>query len=202
MKAIHIATLALIFTTAAQANPFWLFARGATGRAVATDAAATAAVRTAATRSAYQGALRGSTAGAARNSSLANAVNVAQLYSSLNNPGPSQREYHQPHPPSQQPNNQYVGAVGRLKAVFSLTWNNDGSVTGAYFNPTRDSRQYYSLEGFNISEGVLELNEYTDDVRTARIHLKKQISPGWIVWSGKMFNADGRVLDVSIQRER
>lgn len=202
MKTIHIATLALLFTASAHANPFWLFARGAAGRAVVTDAAATAAVRTAAARSAYQGALRGSTAGAARNSSLADAANVAQLYSSLSNSAPAQEGFRQPQPPTQQLNNQYVGAVGRLKAVFTLTWNSNGSVTGTYFNPTRDGSQYYALEGFNPSEGVLELNEYTGDVRTARIRLTKQISPGWIAWTGKMYNTDGRVLDISMQRER
>lgn len=96
----------------------------------------------------------------------------------------------------------YIGSVGKLKAVFSLNWGNDGKVTGVYCNPTRDASMIYSLVGANLKEGQLTLSEFTHDQQTARIILTKSISPGWIMWSGKMHNTDGRVLNVKFQRER
>ena len=96
----------------------------------------------------------------------------------------------------------YVGSVGRLKAVFSLDWAANGTVSGVYCNPTRDASMIYTLIGDNPREGFIRLREYTHSNLTARLELRKSLTPGWIIWSGKMHNTDGRVLDVTFQRER
>jgi len=96
----------------------------------------------------------------------------------------------------------YVGSVGKLKAVFSLSWGYGGRVSGVYCNPTRDADKIYELSGSNVADGRLVLNEYTDGSLSARIDLVKDTSPAWIIWKGKMHNTDGRVIDVAFQRER
>ncbi len=96
----------------------------------------------------------------------------------------------------------YIGSVGRLRAALSLTWRPDGSVTGSYLYPTRDANQIYDLKGSNPSEGTLTLQEYTAGTVTANISLRKEVSPAWIIWKGRMFNTDGRTFDIAFQRER
>jgi hypothetical protein len=97
--------------------------------------------------------------------------------------------------------NVYIGSVGKLKAAFSLTWKQDGNVSGVYLYPTRDMNQIYELRGTNQTAGVLELQEFTDGRLSATIALRKEVTPAWIIWRGKMSNTDGRKLEVSFQRE-
>ena len=95
----------------------------------------------------------------------------------------------------------YEGRVGKLEAVFSLEWHDDGTVTGAYGHPAKPGK-IYSLSGRNPAEGELYLEEYTGDTLTARCHLKKVITDGVILWRGEMRNTDGRVLEMEFARAR
>ena len=97
----------------------------------------------------------------------------------------------------------YVGSVGTHSAVFVLTWQPDGNVTGHYYHPD-NSGVIFKLKGKNTALGELVLTEYAADVQSAIISLKKSTSHGLIVWSGKMHNTDkhdSRVLDVSFTRK-
>jgi hypothetical protein len=95
----------------------------------------------------------------------------------------------------------YVGKVGKLEAVFSLEWHEDGSVSGAYGYPAKPTT-IYGLAGSNPAEGELYLEEYTGETLTARCYLKKIVTDGAIVWSGEMHNSDGRVLPMAFARAR
>lgn len=97
----------------------------------------------------------------------------------------------------------YVGSVGVHSAVFVLTWQPDGNVSGHYYHPD-NSGVIFKLKGKNTGHGELVLTEYAADVQSAVITLKKSTSRGLIVWSGKMHNTanhDGRVLDVTFTRK-
>lgn len=95
----------------------------------------------------------------------------------------------------------YVGNVGKQPARFELTWNDDGSVEGAYSYPARQGVQY-TLRGNNHAEGKLYLEEYTGAQLTARCFLTKTLTNGEILWSGIMQNLDGREFAMSFSRER
>lgn len=95
----------------------------------------------------------------------------------------------------------YRGSVGKLEAVFSLEWHDDGSVSGLYSHPSRPGVRY-SLEGSNPAEGELYLEEYTGNTLSARCYLSKSVRNGVIVWSGEMRNTDGRVLPMQFARTR
>lgn len=95
----------------------------------------------------------------------------------------------------------YRGKVGKLEAVFSLEWHDDGSVSGAYGYPAKPGT-IYGLAGSNPAEGELYLEEYTGDVLTAQCSLKKTVTNGAIVWRGEMHNTDGRVLEMEFTRAR
>src|SRR6056297_941413 len=97
--------------------------------------------------------------------------------------------------------NEYRGHVGKLEAVFVLDWHEDGTVIGVYSYPARPGTTY-RLAGQNPSEGYLVLDEYTGNDRSARCELSKNITETHIVWQGKMFNTDGRVLEMSFNRLR
>ncbi len=94
----------------------------------------------------------------------------------------------------------YVGTVGSRSAIFILTWQPDGNVTGQYNHPDDGPSVVYQLRGSNTSEGQLVLTEYTGSSQSAIITLKKSISQGLISWNGKMHNTDGRVMPVSLTR--
>jgi hypothetical protein len=91
--------------------------------------------------------------------------------------------------------------VGKLEAVFSIEWHDDGSVSGAYGYPSRPAT-IYGLAGSNPAEGELYLGEYTGETLTAHCYLKKLVTDGAIVWSGEMHNTDGRVLPMAFARAR
>lgn len=93
----------------------------------------------------------------------------------------------------------YQGKIGKLEAVFSLEWHDDGSVTGAYGHPAKPGT-IYSLEGNNPAEGELYLEEYTGDTLTARCYLRKVVTDGVILWRGEMRNTDGRILPMEFAR--
>lgn len=94
----------------------------------------------------------------------------------------------------------YEGKVGKARAEFSLTWEDDGSVSGSYFYPD-DKPFRYQLRGTNRTKGVLELDEYTRRDLTARLFLKKSEEAGNIVWRGTMKNLDGRVFEMNFSRQ-
>jgi hypothetical protein len=96
--------------------------------------------------------------------------------------------------------NNYDGYVGKLAAKFTIDWHSHGIVSGEYWYPTRNASFKYRLAGTNSTEGVLRLNEYTNDDLTATIVLKKKLVDGRIEWTGTMHNTDGRKLDVLMKR--
>lgn len=93
----------------------------------------------------------------------------------------------------------YEGTVGRLEAVFSLTWESDGRVHGTYSYPSRPDITY-TLRGSNPEEGKLYLEEFTGSDLSARCHLSKKIEEGRITWAGTMNNTDGRKLPMRFSR--
>jgi hypothetical protein len=95
----------------------------------------------------------------------------------------------------------YTGEVGGLGAVYSLTWHDDGSVTGSYHYPAR-SGTVYTLKGNNRTKGKLYLEEFTNGTLSARCSLAKSITNNRIVWSGVMKNTDGRQFQMSLSRDR
>lgn len=95
----------------------------------------------------------------------------------------------------------YSGAVGKLKAEFSLDFHDDGSVSGTYSYPSRKGT-VYRLSGSNPRQGELYLEEYTGTALSAKCYLSKRISEGAIVWEGVMKNTDGREFNMVISRTR
>ena len=87
--------------------------------------------------------------------------------------------------------NGYIGAVGDQKMILSLTWHDDGRVSGNYYCPGGSGR-IYAMRGSNPRQGELLLTEYADGKPTATCVLKKSIENGVIVWRGVMYNHDGR----------
>lgn len=96
---------------------------------------------------------------------------------------------------------EYRGHVGRLAAVYSLRWWDDGRVTGTYHYPARPGVTY-TLKGRNDRPGQLYLEEYTGSELSARCHLAKSLQGGAIVWSGMMNNTDGRRFQMALSRAR
>lgn len=95
----------------------------------------------------------------------------------------------------------YSGAVGKLKANFSLDFHDDGSVSGTYSYPSRKGT-VYRLSGSNPRQGELYLEEYTGTALSAKCYLSKRISEGAIVWEGVMKNTDGREFNMFFSRTR
>lgn len=96
---------------------------------------------------------------------------------------------------------EYEGTVGKVKAIFSLDWQDDGTVTGTYAYRDRPGT-VYTLRGKNAAEGELYLEEYTGDEFTARCYLGKVITDGVIIWRGEMRNSDGRAFPMEFSRRR
>ena len=87
--------------------------------------------------------------------------------------------------------NNYAGEVGGQKLVLTLTWHDNGAVSGSYYCPGGRNR-VYMLHGTNPRQGELLLTEYTESKATASIKASKNIEGGLIVWRGMMYNYDGR----------
>lgn len=87
--------------------------------------------------------------------------------------------------------NHYVGEVGGQKLSLTLTWHDNGAVSGSYYCPGGRNR-VYMLHGTNPRQGELLLTEYTEGSATASIKASKNMEGGFIVWRGMMYNYDGR----------
>lgn len=96
---------------------------------------------------------------------------------------------------------EYHGSVGRLAAVFEIEFGDGGRVSGSYHYPDRPG-VVYRLSGTNPEEGRIVLREFTGDRETARCDLQKTVTDSEIVWSGRMFNADGREFPMRLARAR
>ncbi len=128
-------------------------------------------------------------------------LGLVSCVSTTSSSAPSQAAYEESAPVGNAQT--YVGSVGVHSAVFVLTWQSDGNVTGHYYHPD-NSGVIFKLRGKNTSLGELVLTEYAAEVQSAVITLKKSTAHGLIVWSGKMHNTEkheGKVLDVSFTRK-
>lgn len=95
---------------------------------------------------------------------------------------------------------QYGGNVGSRFAMFQLTWQPNGNVTGSYHHPADNGSISYQLKGKNTAQGQLVLTEFTHGQQTAIITLSKSIRGELVTWSGNMHNTDGRIIPVNITR--
>jgi hypothetical protein len=94
----------------------------------------------------------------------------------------------------------YNGVVGDRQAEFRLEWAEDGSVRGDYVYAGGNRAQFNFL-GNNKTEGLLELNVYSDQMLTARMSLNKKTQGNRISWVGTLKGNDGRILAVSFSRQ-
>ncbi len=88
----------------------------------------------------------------------------------------------------------YSGKVGGSSVDVKLSWREDATASGTYYS--RSSGRRYRLEGDNTLDGILYLDEYTDDNLSARAVLKKSWSDGAVSWQGIMYNTDGRNVPI------
>ena len=90
----------------------------------------------------------------------------------------------------------YIGKVGNSEITASLTYYNNGKVSGSYSSKKTGKR--YILRGNNNVEGRLYFVEYTlnrstgEYYATADVYLYKRRVKGHIAWTGTMKNYDGR----------
>ena len=94
----------------------------------------------------------------------------------------------------------YQGAVGKMAAVFSIDFNDDGTVSGTYSYPARKG-VVYRMAGSNPRQGELYLEEYTGQALSARCYLSKKVVGSTVIWEGTMKNTDGRQLAMSFSRK-
>ena len=87
----------------------------------------------------------------------------------------------------------FTGNVGKLQASYNLTWNNDGSIYGTYYYPSRPNISY-TLKGKDLGNGNIQLTEYTGSVVSANCNLKLKSN----CYVGQMNNTDGRVFKMTI----
>lgn len=86
------------------------------------------------------------------------------------------------------------GNVGRLPAVFRLTFNNSNKqISGTYYYPKRPGITY-KITG-TINEHSITLNEYTAGSLSATCTLETTDNQ---CYSGMMNNKNGRVIDMNI----
>ena len=95
----------------------------------------------------------------------------------------------------------YEGKVGKLAAVFDITFKEDDIVSGSYSHPKRPGVTY-GLIGHNREAGKLYLEEWTGDKLSARCYLEKRLTDTHIIWEGEMRNTDGRTFPMEMKRER
>ncbi len=87
----------------------------------------------------------------------------------------------------------YSGFVGRLKTLYSISWNTDGTITGTYYYPDRNAVKYI-LKGKKMTNGSIELTEFTNNIPSATCTL----FPRDKCYMGTMINTDGRQLKMSM----
>src|SRR6267143_1066974 len=92
----------------------------------------------------------------------------------------------------------YSGTVGKATTKWDLEWDND-TVTGTYYYLNDTPHINYRLRGAYVS-GVLQLDEYTNDVFSAHISLLKRSESDEIIWDGQMHNADGRYFRMTMRQ--
>ena len=97
---------------------------------------------------------------------------------------------------------EYKGKVGNYDATFYLKIASNNRVTGNY-TLTSGKIHLLRLEGTNPS-GILELDEFTGEKRSAHIRLTRSLRASEIRWEGTMRNLppDNRVLPVYFSRPR
>ncbi len=100
----------------------------------------------------------------------------------------------------------YGGKVGKLDAMFALEIDG-GLVDGHYYYPTRDKNQRFKLKGTNPKDGVLVLQEFTEQkdgslVHSASCRLTKRVTDSRIYWEGTMNNTDGRSFPMHFSRPK
>ncbi|MFT6181845.1 MAG: hypothetical protein ACI9NQ_001245 [Paracoccaceae bacterium] len=93
----------------------------------------------------------------------------------------------------------YRGTIGSSQVQVTLNWEKDRRVTGFYKSLV--SGKTYQLKGDNTVDGFIYLDEFSADNISGRILLKKTSKEEKLVWSGKIFNPDGRIDPVVIYRE-
>lgn len=93
----------------------------------------------------------------------------------------------------------YRGTIGTSQVQVTLNWEKDRRVTGSY--KSLASGKTYQLKGDNTVDGFIYLDEFSSDNISGRILLEKTSQDGKLVWSGKIFNPDGRINPVVIYRE-
>ena len=100
----------------------------------------------------------------------------------------------------------YGGKVGKLDAIFQLEIGGP-EVEGNYYYPTRDKNKWFKLQGTNPKEGVLVLQEFTEQedgklLHTASCRLTKRVTDSRIIWEGTMNNTDGRSFPMHFSRPK
>ncbi|MBX0290125.1 hypothetical protein K3G63_06725 [Hymenobacter sp. HSC-4F20] len=89
----------------------------------------------------------------------------------------------------------YGGKVGKLSAVYKLTFGSNRAITGSYYYPNRPSVSY-KLQGQVNDDGSIELREYTKGNLSAACTLDK--ADGSACFEGTMQNTNGRTFPMSI----
>ncbi len=87
----------------------------------------------------------------------------------------------------------FSGNVGKMKALYFLNWNSDGTISGTYNYPSRPNVTYV-LKGKDLGNGRIELTEYTGNNISAQCNLTLNGN----CYVGKMNNTDGRVLSMTM----
>ncbi|MDP0490405.1 MAG: hypothetical protein Q7Q71_05085 [Verrucomicrobiota bacterium JB023] len=106
-------------------------------------------------------------------------------------------EHEQTTPAARQSFSQFHGRVGRLEAIFSLAWHDQGSVSGSYYYPAWGKEKTYHLIGSTQPDGQLYLEEFYQSKITARCHLTQRGEGANRRWEGTMYNTDGRIFPMS-----
>ena len=88
----------------------------------------------------------------------------------------------------------YHGKVGKLEATFKLSFDSKSTAVKGTYSYDKKQDQLYELSGIAMNND-LHLNELTKGNISANCVLKKG-NDG--CFSGKMFNNDGRVLQMNI----
>lgn len=101
--------------------------------------------------------------------------------------------------PTPEVRSNYLGKIGTSDVNITLNWGKDRRVTGFY--KSLASGKTYQLSGDNTVDGFIYLDEFSEDNISGRILLEKKTLNEKLVWTGKIFNPDGRINPVTIYRE-
>jgi len=101
--------------------------------------------------------------------------------------------------PATETRSTYRGSIGTSEVLMTLDWGKDRRVNGSY--KSLASGKSYQLKGDNTVDGFIYLDEFSEDNLSGRVLLEKKTSDDKLVWTGKIFNPNGRVNPVTIYRE-